>query len=165
MQLAFFAARRKTLRKAPKCLRGITLVKAGGDLSKSRLKSAVSPRELLSSNSVKSPTFLDVDPKEGFSVRNFHIQTAKLATVSDIAIYGDKDTKEEELHREAKRFARAQTLHRQKLETAGTDAPVFHTFVVSSQSFPHANSNLHVANSLSQAHSKFLRGTIQILYR
>ena len=32
LQLAFFIARKRSLRRTPKCIRGITIVKAGGDL-------------------------------------------------------------------------------------------------------------------------------------
>lgn len=131
IQLAFFVARRKALRKTPICLRGITLVKAGGDLSKSRLKGAISPRELLYPVGAKESSFLEVDPKDGFSVRNFHIQAVKMAMVSDIVIYRDENTKEADVHVLAKRVARAQRSLRGKVESAAPDAPIFNTFVVS----------------------------------
>ncbi|KAI7249263.1 hypothetical protein KC335_g17852, partial [Hortaea werneckii] len=47
LQLAFFTARKKSLRRTPKCLRGLTIVKAGGDLSHSRLKGAIAADEIL----------------------------------------------------------------------------------------------------------------------
>ena len=132
VQLAFFIARRKPLRKTPKCLRGITIVKAGGDLGKSRLKGAISPRELLSSINAKDSAFLEVDPKDGFSVRNFHIQVAKLAMVSDIVVYGDDNAKEEDIRKLAKRISRAQKARLDKLDPGGLITP-FNTFVVSSR--------------------------------
>lgn len=131
IQLAFFIARRKALRKTPSCLRGITVVKAGGDLSKSRLKGAIAPREILYPVGAKESSFLEVDPKDGFSVRNFHIQTAKMATVSDIVVYRDENAKESDLHILAKRIARAQRSLREKMEPAALETPVFNTFVVS----------------------------------
>ena len=137
IQLAFFLARRKALRRPPRCLRGITLVKAGGDLSKARLKGALSPSELLSSDFSRSPTFLNVDPRDGFSVRNFQIQAAKMAMVSDIVVYKDDDTKVEELHSCAKRIAAAQKAHREACDKGGLDPAVFSTFVVSSKSGEH----------------------------
>ncbi|KAL1876903.1 hypothetical protein VTK73DRAFT_8980 [Phialemonium thermophilum] len=90
IQQAFFAARRRALRKTPSCLRGITVVKADGDLNVCRLKGAVAPDEFLSVGATTE--FLDLDPKNGFSVRNFQIQTAKAAMTSDIVVYGEDDS-------------------------------------------------------------------------
>ncbi|MCJ1311935.1 tyrosine/serine/threonine protein phosphatase pps1 [Agyrium rufum] len=134
MQLAFFNARRKSQRRPPLCLRGITIVKARGDLSKSKLKGAVSAKELLTVNpGNKVPTFLDLDPKEGFSVRNFQVQTAKMATLSDIVIYGADDATEAELNTLAQRFVCAQRLQRERMESSGREnVPLYNTFVVKS---------------------------------
>ena len=132
VQLAFFIARRKALRKTPKCLRGVTIVKVGGDLTKSRLKGAISPRELLNTVSSKDSTFLDVDPKDGFSVRNFHIQVAKMAMVSDIIIYNEDNAKEEDVLKLAKRVSRAQKSRLDTLDPGGFITP-FNTFIVSSE--------------------------------
>ncbi|KAK3988176.1 putative dual specificity protein phosphatase [Cladorrhinum sp. PSN332] len=90
VQQAFFTARKHTQRKTPTCLRGITLVKADGDLTVSRLKGAVAPHEFLGFGG-SGPEFLDLDPLEGFSVRNFQIQTAKAAITSDVVIYGEDE--------------------------------------------------------------------------
>ncbi|KAK6954986.1 hypothetical protein Daesc_002616 [Daldinia eschscholtzii] len=87
IQQTFFMSRSKAVRQVPNCLRGITLVKADGDLSTSRLKGALAPNELMQSGS--DGEFIDVDPKEGFSVRNFQIQAAKTAITSDIVVYGE----------------------------------------------------------------------------
>ena len=132
VQQAFFIARRKTLRRAPKCLRGITVVKVGGDLSKSKLKGAIAPAEVLAPTGAKDPMFFDVDPKEGFSVRNFHIQAAKMAMLSDIVIYKDDTTKVEDLRNTAQRFASAQKRYREKCATSGLELAEYNTFVVSS---------------------------------
>ena len=132
MQLAFFTARRRTQRSPPKCFRGITIIKAGNDLSKSRLKGAVSPDEVLELKRGRDATFIDVDPREGFSVRNFQIQTAKMATVSDIVIYGDQSTKAEEIQELAKRSAIAQNNWRLRSGMIDDeDSPTYNTFVLS----------------------------------
>ena len=147
IQQAFFIARRKALRKTPKCLRGITIVKAGGDLSKSKLKGTVSSSELLISDNSKGPRFLDIDPKEGFSVRNFQIQTVKMATVSDIVVYKDDATKFDELKSTAQRLSRAQKEYREKAQAAGLDACEFNTFVVRSKCPNDSLSIMRVAHS------------------
>ncbi|KAK5000448.1 tyrosine/serine/threonine protein phosphatase pps1 [Elasticomyces elasticus] len=128
LQLAFFVARRKVLRQTPSCIRGITIVKARGDLSHSRLKGAIAPEELLCtiSESEEVADFREVDPKEGFSVRNFHIQARKMATVSDVVVYGDERTSREEVDTLAKRIARAQRNWRAREGGAAE----FNTFVV-----------------------------------
>ncbi|KAI9713186.1 MAG: tyrosine/serine/threonine protein phosphatase pps1 [Bogoriella megaspora] len=146
IQLAFFTARRKALRRAPKCIRGITVVKASGDLSVSKLKGAIAPDELLSyvrpssprSPRAFSPTeeetarFLEVDPKDGFSVRNFQIQACKLATVSDIVVYRDENTSKKDAEALASRIAKAQKAWKEKGEFVAADGEhVFNTFVVS----------------------------------
>ena len=132
MQLAFFAARRKTQRNPPKCLRGITLVKAGPDLSKSRLKGAVGADEILGcGRSHDASSFLEVDPREGFSVRNFQIQVAKMAMVSDIIVYGDDETRKEEVSELGRRLARAQAKRRVEVEKAVDGwVPTYNTFVL-----------------------------------
>lgn len=134
VQLAFFNSRRKALRKTPKNLRAITLVKAGGDLTTARLKGAIAVTELMAPTGNRDPVFYDVDPKDGFSVRNFHIQAAKMAMVSDIVVYGDESTSTEGLHSLAKRISRAQIGYREKSDVGGPEYPVYNTFVVSSKS-------------------------------
>jgi dual specificity MAP kinase phosphatase len=137
IQLAFFVGRRKALRKAPKGMRNITIVKAGGDLSKAKLKGALAPNELLSPMTSRDPAFYEADPKDGFSVRNFHIQPAKMAMVSDIVVYGDENTKRDDVLILAKKIARAQNIHRQKCDGGSPGSPVYNTFVVSSKSQIH----------------------------
>ncbi len=108
-------------------------MKAGGDLSRSKLKGAVSPEEILNLDNGDDATFLDVDPREGFSVRNFQIQATKLAMVSDIVVYGDDETEEEEVRDLAKKIAIAQSTCRVKSSFGDEYAPAFNTFVVSSK--------------------------------
>ena len=76
--------------------------------------------------------FFEVDPKEGFSVRNFHIQAAKMAMLSDIIIYKDDTTKMDDLRNTAQRFARAQKRCREKCAANGLEVAEYNTFVLSS---------------------------------
>lgn len=133
VQLTFFLARRRVSRSTPQCLRGVTILKAGGDLGKSRIKGAISPEEILSPLKGRGSAFLDVDPKDGFSIRNFQIQTAKMALVSDVIIYRDRDTKMSAATNIAKRIAEAQEAWRESNDSIAQCAPSFNTFVVSSE--------------------------------
>lgn len=132
MQLSFFTARKKTTRRVPNCLRGIAVVKVGGDLSTSKLKGALSPGELLvdPSHPKDMPAFHEIDPKDGFSVRNFQIQACKLATVSDIVVYGGDTTPREEVLGLARKMSQAQKAWKQReLEISG-ECSTFHTFAL-----------------------------------
>lgn len=129
-QLHFFGAKRRSLKKVPKCLRSITIIKAGGDLSRARIKGAVAPDEVLSLCDETGKAFIDCDPQEGFSVRNFHIQAAKMACVSDIIIYGDDRTDHRIIRSVAERAAIVQRNWRRELEKAGQVAESYHTFVL-----------------------------------
>lgn len=140
IQLAFFVNRKKSLRRLPRCLRGITVVKVGGDLTRSRIKGAVSPGEVLA---VTCPEFIEADPPEGFSVRNFQIQTAKLATLSDIVVYGDDNVPETETIALAEQIALAQQNWRLRNDP-GQETPFFNTFVLSSESETYGISRLDV---------------------
>ncbi|ORY64258.1 uncharacterized protein BCR38DRAFT_485396 [Pseudomassariella vexata] len=124
IQQAFFIARRRALRKTPSCLRGITVVKADGDLSVSRLKGAIAPDEFMQSAS--GGEFLEVDPKEGFSVRNFQIQSAKAAMTSDIIIYGEDSALVRKL---GWQIASAQAKWREKHENQSCSVPTYNTFI------------------------------------
>lgn len=107
------------MRQMPNCLRGITVVKADGDLSVARLKGAIAPNELLRPDS--EGEFVEVDPREGFSVRNFQIQAAKTAVTSDIIVYGEDASLVRKLGWE---IASAQSKWRKKHDSA----PKYHTF-------------------------------------
>ncbi|KAK5118263.1 hypothetical protein LTR85_008243 [Meristemomyces frigidus] len=138
LQLAFFIARKKALRRRPKCIRGLTVVKAGGDLSHSKLKGAIAPEEILvplqaakDKKTEDVSEFLEADPKDGFGVRNFQIQACKMATVSDIVVYRDSRTPKEEAERLAKRLARAQTAWQKKMDGLHFGGRLFNTFIVS----------------------------------
>jgi len=135
IQQAFFIARRRNLRKTPRCLRGLTIVKAGGDLSCSRLKGAIAPEEFLL-QATPGAAFKEVDPREGFSVRNFQIQAAKFAMLSDVVVYGDDDM---EVRRLAMDVAAAQKTWFES-HAKGNELPQYHTFVCLSQ-FSHFEEN------------------------
>lgn len=128
IQQAFFIARRRNLRRTPQCLRGITIVKADGNLSRARLKGAIAPEEFLVQG-VEGTIFSEVDPKEGFSVRNFQIQAAKSAMVSDIIVYGDDQLAAQAL---ATDIAVAQQACRDAHEDKGQDIPQYNTFICTS---------------------------------
>lgn len=128
IQLGFFSSRKRTQRKPPHVWRGITIVKLGGDLSKARIKGAVAPHEVISSTS----RFLMADPPEGFSVRNFQIQTAKLAPLSDIVVYGEDGVDRAELLAIAEEFTNAQAAWRFKHDPMQERKP-YNTFVLTSK--------------------------------
>lgn len=87
MQQTFFTGRRGSILKPPSGFRAVTLVKADGDLANSRLKGAIGPDEFMKNSTTAE--FIDPDPADGFSVRNFQIQASKMALVSDIIVYGE----------------------------------------------------------------------------
>lgn len=133
VQLAFFIARRKSVRATPKCLRGITIVKVGGDLTKSKLKGALADDEILTSHVRGTPCFLDADPKEGFSVRNFQIQATKMAMVSDVVIYRDNSSSEADALELARRISSAQRACEGNPMFTEKDPTSFHTFVINGE--------------------------------
>lgn len=130
MQLSFFAARKKALRKAPKCLRSLTIVKAGVDLSCAKLKGAILAEELLlpTENKDNLPSLYNADPKFGFSVRNFQIQACKLATISDLVVYGDDSTPRQDVEDLARTLSNAQRIWQERLDP--DDHGHFSTFMV-----------------------------------
>lgn len=138
LQLAFFIARKKALLRTPKCICGLTVVKAGGDLSHSTLKGAIAPEEILGplqaardKKTEDVSEFLEADPRDGFGVRNFQIQACKMATVSDIVVYRDARTPKDEAERLAKRLARAQAAWQKKTGGSHLSGRLFNTFIVS----------------------------------
>jgi dual specificity MAP kinase phosphatase len=105
-------------------------VKYGGNLTKSRIKGAVAPDEILSKSA-----FIDADPQEGFSVRNFHIQVAKLAPLSDIVVYGEDGIKGADLLSLALEISNAQKEWRMRFDP-GQETPLFNTFALSGMLSP-----------------------------
>ncbi|KAF5861832.1 tyrosine/serine/threonine protein phosphatase pps1 [Aspergillus alliaceus] len=128
LQLGFFTNRKRSLRRIPRVWRGITIIKVGGDITTARLKGAVSLDEVLAPSTTD---FLAVDPREGFSVRNFQIQTAKLAPLSDIVVYGEDGVTQKQLLDVAGRVAAAQRRWRSKNDPDQL-LPVYNSFVLSS---------------------------------
>lgn len=145
IQQSFFVARRRALRKTPACFRGITIVKADGDLSRSRLKGAIAPDEFLQMGG-DIAEFKEIDPREGFSVRNFQIQAAKSAMVSDIIVYGEDENNVTEL---ACDIATAQRAWRKSHKALGHDIPFYNTFMCTSpfKEFEKRHQEIVVANS------------------
>lgn len=72
------------------------------------------------------PEFIDVDPTDGISLRNFHIQVAKWATVSDIVFYVSDEALRSKMNRFALLVSRAQIA----LQKANPQIPLYSTFVV-----------------------------------
>ena len=141
MQLSFFQAKKRSARRVPSCLRGITIVKVRGDLSHSKIKGSIAPEELLmpldicknrhSLHCRGGPCFVDVDPPAGFGVRNFQIQPCKMATVSDIIVYGDAATSKEEVEELACLMAKAQQTWAERNDMDVTDDEArFNTFIL-----------------------------------
>lgn len=112
----------------PRCIRSLTLIKTGGNLNASKLKGAIAPDEVLQSASSDEPAFIECDPKDGFSVRNFQIQACKLATVSDIIVYGDQKTHPDETVALAQRISKAQRHYEAR---NGFPHGLFNTFMLS----------------------------------
>jgi len=96
------------------------------------LKGAISPEELLQPMKEQDsrPCFIDIDPKIGFGVRNFHIQACKMATVSDIVVYGDEVTPRSEVEHLAALLAKAQKTWSRRSDVSSSDEPRFNTFVL-----------------------------------
>ncbi|KAK3387578.1 hypothetical protein B0H63DRAFT_493769 [Podospora didyma] len=124
-QMNLLVARRRALKRTPVCLRGITIVKADGDLNVSRLKGAIAPHEFLKLGGA-TPDFLDLEAREGYSVRNFQIQAVKLAMTSDIVVYGEDDASVRKL---AWDIAGVQQRWREKHEIQRHQLPIYNTFI------------------------------------
>ncbi|KEY64423.1 hypothetical protein S7711_05242 [Stachybotrys chartarum IBT 7711] len=127
VQQGFFSARRRLHRRTPIPLRAVTLVKADGELHIARLKGAIAPEELIQPNS--APAFIDPDPRDGFSVRNFHIQPTKIALTSDIIVYGDDLQAARKL---AWDMAAARQQWVESQIASGGSCPLYSTFVCTS---------------------------------
>jgi dual specificity MAP kinase phosphatase len=140
-QLGFFGARRASHRRTPSCLRAMTVVKTGGDLSHSKLKGAVAPEEILNVSDepvgleadgpVFTNDFLENDPREGFGVRNFQIQVAKTETVSDVVVYADPSATQTDIVSVAMTISRAQERWANRPNQSGTESTRrFNTFIL-----------------------------------
>ena len=126
LQLTFFNIRGRSSKRTPSCLRGVTLVKADGDVNFARLKGAIAPEEFMHNEQAE---FADADPRDGFSVRNFQIQPAKVALTSDIVVYGDDVF---EARRIAWEVAHAQHRWLERCTMEGFSLPKYNTFICTS---------------------------------
>ena len=111
----------------------MSIVKAGGDILHSKIKGAIAPDEILKPvpKSCQDCDFLEIDPRDGFNVRNFQIQACKMATVSDIVVYGDQQTPREEVEQLARRISKAQGAWQKKTEGHLFSGRLFNTFILS----------------------------------
>lgn len=98
-------------------------MKANGDLSISRLKGNIAPDEFMD---LEKGDFKEIDPKDGFSVRNFQIQAAKIARISDIVVYGENEI---ETFKLANLVAKAQTSWYDNHKKLGQYIPTYNTFM------------------------------------
>ena len=107
-------------------------MKVGGNLGHSKLKGAVAAEELLAApeRPDEEAMFHNIDPPNGFSVRNFQIQACKIATVSDIIVYGDDSTPMQEVKELAQIFSQAQVLWRDEVDPVGNESEEYNTFAV-----------------------------------
>ncbi|CAG8620606.1 13292_t:CDS:2 [Dentiscutata erythropus] len=99
--------------------RGVTVVQAE-EMSRSQLVGSVLPTDILDYGDPDDPEddcsvrgFLKITDSEGINLRNFKIQVAKYATISDIIVYGENGLNENVLNI-AKRMAWAQQNFREE---------------------------------------------------
>lgn len=125
-----------TVGDVPKNIRGLLVVKVGSRDSEGTLIGTAFPDELLcekpepdefsfdedrpdvemdaGSPSRYLPQFLNLDPQNGISLRNFQIQIAKWASVSDIALYVSEESERDNMLEFAKLISMAQlNFHKQ----------------------------------------------------
>ncbi|KAK5988716.1 Dual specificity protein phosphatase PPS1 [Cladobotryum mycophilum] len=127
MQQTFFNGRRRAPRHIPTCLRGVSLIKADGNLHNACLKGAMSPDDLMQPGAALD--FIDPDPIDGFSIRNFQIQPAKVAVTSDIVVYAENP---HDARKVAWDIATAQQRWREKQPVEVGDLLDYNTFVCTS---------------------------------
>jgi len=94
-----------------------------------RLIGAVNPSEILG-RVQRDGHFTDPDPVKGICLRNFHIQTSKMALLSDIVVYSPRGGQSKEVLDVAERMAHAQHLVRMKHSADQEGVPMYNTFVV-----------------------------------
>ncbi|KAI5305257.1 autophagy protein [Ascosphaera pollenicola] len=115
--------------RPPQSLRSIMLLKAGGDLTKSKLKGTVDACEIVDDCMTRFRS--DAEMVEG-KIRHFKLQTQKFANVSDIIIYGDEDTTSFQIDNLAARIIDCQHHANQKFPKTRSDYRRFNTFILSS---------------------------------
>jgi dual specificity MAP kinase phosphatase len=133
-QLSFFSAQSPVARVPPINLgyRTITVVHVPapfGCYRPGRLVGAVNCSEILG-RSQRDCHFADPDPIKGICLRNFQIQTSKMALLSDIIVYSPRGGQNKEVMDVAEKIAHAQRLVRMKYSTNQTGLPQYNTFIV-----------------------------------
>ncbi|CAG8616303.1 7314_t:CDS:2 [Ambispora leptoticha] len=94
--------------------RGVTIVQAEEDSQKSQLVGSVYPSDILNppnENAIRG--FLNIQEEDVINLRNFKIQVAKYATLSDIVVYGEHGLNDQVLQI-AKQVAWAQQVMREE---------------------------------------------------
>ncbi|KAK9457275.1 hypothetical protein V1511DRAFT_485876 [Dipodascopsis uninucleata] len=125
VQVSFLDPGRTQVNKVPTSFRGITLVKMGS-FNSCKLRGTISHKEFLPDISSQLEGFLNLDPVSGVGLRNFHIQVAKVATLSDIVVYSKKGQPADGMLGLAKRISQAQIFHR----SITPGIPEYNTFIV-----------------------------------
>jgi dual specificity MAP kinase phosphatase len=133
-QLCFFNAQCSSARAPPINIgyRALTVVHVPapfGCYRPGRLVGAVNHTEILG-RSQREGHFFDPDPVKGISLRNFHIQTPKMALLSDIVVYSPRGGQNKEVLDVAEKIAQAQRLVRMKYAANPSGMPTYNTFVV-----------------------------------
>lgn len=133
-QLCFFNANSHISRSPPINIgyRGLTIIHVPapfGCYRPGRLIGAVNHTEILG-RSTRDGHFVDPDPMKGICLRNFHIQTAKWALLSDIVVYSPRGGQSKEVLDVAERISQAQRLVRMKFSTNQHGIAPYNTFVV-----------------------------------
>jgi dual specificity MAP kinase phosphatase len=133
-QLCFFNAQSSSARVPPINIgyRGLTVVHVPapfGCYRAGRLVGAVNHTEILG-RTQRDGHFVDPDPPKGICLRNFHIQTPKMALLSDIVVYSPRGGQSKEVLDVAEKIAQAQRLVRMKYSTNAIGTSVYNTFVV-----------------------------------
>jgi dual specificity MAP kinase phosphatase len=133
-QLCFFNAQCSATRVPPINIgyRGLTVVHVPapfGCYRPGRLLGAVNHTEILG-RSQRDGHFVDPDPSKGICLRNFHIQTPKMALLSDVVVYSPRGGNNKEVLDVAEKIAQAQRLVRMKFSTSASGTPNYSTFVV-----------------------------------
>jgi len=133
-QLCFFSAQSPGARVPPINLgyRTLTIVHVPapfGCYRPGRLVGAINYSEILG-RSLREGHFADMDPIKGICLRNFQIQTAKMAMLSDIVVYSPRGGQNKDVLDVAEKIAHAQRLVRMKYSTNQHEIPQYNTFVV-----------------------------------
>jgi dual specificity MAP kinase phosphatase len=137
-QICFFNAQSCAARLPPlnSGYRGLTVVHVPapfGCYRPGRLIGAVNHTEIL--GRLRDGHFTDPDPIKGICLRNFHIQTPKMALLSDIVVYSPRGGQCKEVLEVAERIAQAQRLVRMKHCANQQGMPLYNTFVVNGMFF------------------------------